>query len=74
MVEESYAKICRVASIELANIENREFVILEILSKIKNYDYIIIDCPPAMEKARNRKSSLIMDLIFFIIVILRIIV
>ena len=36
------------SEIELANIENREFVIFEILSKIKNYDYIIIDCPPAL--------------------------
>ena len=36
------------SEIELANIEKREFVIFDILSKIKNYDYILIDCPPAL--------------------------
>lgn len=36
------------SEIELANVERREFVISNILSKIKNYDYILIDCPPAL--------------------------
>ena len=36
------------SEIELANIEKREFVISDILSKIPGYDYILIDCPPAL--------------------------
>ena len=36
------------AEVELANVEKREFVICEILGKIKNFDFIIIDCPPAL--------------------------
>ena len=36
------------SEIELASVERREFVISNILSKIKNYDYILIDCPPAL--------------------------
>jgi len=36
------------AEIELANVEKREFVISNILSGIKDYDYILIDCPPAL--------------------------
>ena len=36
------------SEIELVGVENREFVISKILSKIKNYDYILIDCPPAL--------------------------
>ena len=36
------------SEIELAGIEKREFVISNILSKTKNYDYILIDCPPAL--------------------------
>ena len=36
------------SEIELADIKNREFVLSNILSKIKDYDYILIDCPPAL--------------------------
>ena len=37
------------AEIELVNRENRESILKQILSKIKNdYDYIIIDCPPSL--------------------------
>jgi len=36
------------AEVELANVEKREFVFKEILNKIKNFDFIIIDCPPAL--------------------------
>ena len=36
------------SEIELVGVENREFVISNILSEIKNYDYILIDCPPAL--------------------------
>ena len=36
------------SEIELAGVERREFVISGILSKINNYDYILIDCPPAL--------------------------
>ena len=36
------------SEIELAEVKNREFVLANILSKIKSYDYILIDCPPAL--------------------------
>ena len=36
------------SEIELAEVKNREFVLLNILSKIEGYDYILIDCPPAL--------------------------
>ena len=36
------------SEVELVNVENREFVISNILSKTKDYDYILIDCPPAL--------------------------
>ena len=36
------------AEIELVGVENREFVLSKILSKAKNYDFILIDCPPAL--------------------------
>ena len=36
------------SEIELAGIENREFVLKNILSEIDGYDYILIDCPPAL--------------------------
>ena len=36
------------SEIELANIEKREYVLSKILSQTKEYDYILIDCPPAL--------------------------
>ncbi|MEK7167300.1 MAG: ParA family protein [Patescibacteria group bacterium] len=37
------------ATIELINLENREFYLTKAISEIKNnYDYIIIDCPPSL--------------------------
>ena len=36
------------SEIELAQVENREFVLSNLLSKIEGYDYILIDCPPAL--------------------------
>ena len=36
------------SEIELAEVKNREFVISNLLSKIEGYDYILIDCPPAL--------------------------
>lgn len=36
------------SEIELANIEKREFVFSKILSETDGYDYILIDCPPAL--------------------------
>ena len=36
------------SEIELANIKKREFVIADILSKVTNFDFILIDCPPAL--------------------------
>ena len=36
------------SEIEMTDIKNREYVIKEILSKIKGQDFIIIDCPPAL--------------------------
>ena len=36
------------AEVELAKVEKREFVLGEILDKTKNFDFIIIDCPPAL--------------------------
>ena len=36
------------SEIELVGVEKREFVISNLLSKITNYDYILIDCPPAL--------------------------
>ena len=36
------------SEIELTNIDKREFVMSKILSDINGYDYILIDCPPAL--------------------------
>ena len=36
------------SEIELVDVSNREFVLRSIIEKIKNYDFIIIDCPPAL--------------------------
>ena len=36
------------SEIELANIEGREDVLKRILNEIKGYDFIFIDCPPAL--------------------------
>ena len=36
------------SEIELVGIENREFVLKKILNKVKGYDFIFIDCPPAL--------------------------
>lgn len=36
------------SEIELADIENRESALKIILSKIEGYDFVLIDCPPAL--------------------------
>ncbi len=36
------------SEIELAEVKNREFVLSNLLYKIEEYDYILIDCPPAL--------------------------
>ena len=36
------------SEIELVDLSNREFVLKSIIKKIENYDFIIIDCPPAL--------------------------
>ena len=36
------------SEIELAEKENREFCLKNILNQIENYDYFFIDCPPAL--------------------------
>ena len=36
------------SEIELVGVFNREFVLRSIIEKIENYDFIIIDCPPAL--------------------------
>jgi chromosome partitioning protein len=37
------------AEVELVEVENREFVLREVLRPIKDdYDYVIIDCPPSL--------------------------
>ncbi len=36
------------AEVELTNFENREFVFKSIFSEINNFDFIFIDCPPAL--------------------------
>ena len=36
------------SEVELTNIEKREYVLADILSKATNFDFILIDCPPAL--------------------------
>ena len=36
------------SEIELVEIKNREFVFSNLLSKIEGYDFVLIDCPPAL--------------------------
>ena len=36
------------SEIELVDVSNREFVLKSIIEKIENYDFIFIDCPPAL--------------------------
>ena len=36
------------AEIELTNFENREFVFKSIFDEINNFDFIFVDCPPAL--------------------------
>ena len=36
------------AEVEMANLEKREFVLADILLQTKIYDFILIDCPPAL--------------------------
>tara|TARA_B100000902_G_scaffold64608_1_gene71218 strand:+ start:4741 stop:5499 length:759 start_codon:yes stop_codon:yes gene_type:complete len=36
------------AEVELVDIDDREYILKKQLSKLKNYDYILIDCPPAL--------------------------
>jgi chromosome partitioning protein len=36
------------AEVELVNIEEREYILKKQLSKLSDYDYILIDCPPAL--------------------------
>ena len=36
------------SELELTNIEKREYVLIDILSKAVNFDFILIDCPPAL--------------------------
>ena len=36
------------AEVELTNFENREFVFKSIFKQINNFDFIFIDCPPAL--------------------------
>ena len=36
------------AEVELTNFENREFVFKSIFAEIENFDFIFVDCPPAL--------------------------
>ena len=36
------------AEVELTNFENREFVLKSIFADIKDFDFIFVDCPPAL--------------------------
>ncbi|MCL2152450.1 MAG: AAA family ATPase [Oscillospiraceae bacterium] len=43
-------KILSGAGIELVNMKKREFVLKNVLAKVRdNYDYILVDCPPSLE-------------------------
>jgi len=43
-------KILSGAGVELVTMERREFVLKNVLAKVRdNYDYILIDCPPSLE-------------------------
>lgn len=38
------------ATIELVNLEDREYTLLKLLDKVRlDYDYVIVDCPPSLE-------------------------
>ena len=36
------------AEVELTNFENREYVLKSIFAEVNNFDFIFIDCPPAL--------------------------
>jgi ATPases involved in chromosome partitioning len=36
------------SEVELVGVSEREFVLKSIIDKINNYDFILIDCPPAL--------------------------
>ena len=36
------------AEVELTNFENREFIFKSIFAEINNFDFIFVDCPPAL--------------------------
>ena len=36
------------AELELVSVHRREYVLSEIIRNIKNYEYIVIDCPPSL--------------------------
>ena len=36
------------AEVEMTNFENREFVFKSIFSEINNFDFVFVDCPPAL--------------------------
>jgi len=43
-------KVMSGAGVELVGMDNREFVLKDVLSQIRDdYDYIFIDCPPSLE-------------------------
>ena len=36
------------AEVELTNFENREYIFKSIFTEINNFDFIFVDCPPAL--------------------------
>jgi len=36
------------AELELASVYGREQILTQLLRRVKNYDYVLIDCPPSM--------------------------